>query len=179
VSALTYPADTEWRFTSKGPRGTEKVGTLELWYELMMDPISDDYSSSETEARELFSLWLDAIREGQRWHPDLGAPHVSIGWYVAGEDSATFEGAPFAEDLYARQHASEDFLTFYTWPENADTGERLNWLRLPVQDKLWAGHGDKGGFITDVTGWKPSALQSAVDLRVFEAAGLSLGSLAP
>lgn len=179
MSTLTYQPDTTWRFTSKGPRRVEKVGALELWYELMMDPISDDYTSDDIEAGELFDRWLGAIVDGQRWHPHLGAPYVSIGWYVHGEDSATFEGAPFTEDLYAREHPKEDFLTFYTWPENVDTGERLNWLRVPVRDKLWAGHSDKGGYITDVTGWKPHALQDAVDLRVFEAAGVSLGDLSP
>ena len=44
-------------------------------------------------------------------------------------------------------------------------GERLNWLLLPVEDKLWnAKQANKGGFIQEATGWKPSILQPFVYL---------------
>lgn len=51
----------------------------------------------------------------------------------------------------------EDFLTVYAWPESA-AGERVNFNRLPVRDKLWQGQADKGGFIQEATGWKPAPL---------------------
>jgi hypothetical protein len=176
VSALTYDAETVWRFTSR-QSGVEKVGTLRLWWEVESDPITDDFLPEETGPRELWDAWIRGVRERERYHHALGAPWVPIGWFVAGEDSATFEGAPFVEDMYPdlATRPREDFLTYFTPPEDANTGEQINWLRLPVAEKLWRpGQGDKGGFITEVSGWKPSPLQSAVDLRIFEAAGLQI-----
>ncbi|HLL36370.1 MAG TPA: hypothetical protein VK545_21370 [Streptomyces sp.] len=76
-----------------------------------------------------------------------------------------FEAAPFQKRL--EEQGFGDFLSMdagtYTWPEAADgSGERLNWLRLPVLDFGWAPRTKlptKGGFIQEVTGWKPSPLQ--------------------
>jgi hypothetical protein len=74
---------------------------------------------------------------------------------------------------------NEDFLTHYTHPVNADTGEHVNWMRLPVLDQGWnetARH--KGGFIQEATGWKPSALQPTMDVvRIAKAAGLYVPTL--
>ena len=54
----------------------------------------------------------------------------------------------------------DNFLTYYTWPISSLTGEPLNWLTLPVVDKLWNdGRADKGGFIQEATRWKPAVLQ--------------------
>ena len=51
------------------------------------------------------------------------------------------------------------------WPVDAETGDELDWLALPVVDKLWnSKRGDKGGFIQEATGWKPSILQPHVFL---------------
>ncbi|CUM35746.1 hypothetical protein BN2537_457 [Streptomyces venezuelae] len=59
-----------------------------------------------------------------------------------------------------------DFLTHYTHPAYAVTGQRVNWLRLPVVDPGWnATASNKGGFIPQATGWKPSPLQSTMDVR--------------
>ena len=59
----------------------------------------------------------------------------------------------------------ENFLSFYGWPAHSATGEQLNWLTLPVLDKRWnAKRADKGGFIQEATGWKPSILQPFVYL---------------
>jgi hypothetical protein len=55
-------------------------------------------------------------------------------------------------------------------------GEEINWLRLPVVDKLWrADRGDPGGFIQEETGFKPSPFQSALDLRVLVLRGADSG----
>jgi hypothetical protein len=55
---------------------------------------------------------------------------------------------------------------------NADTGERLNLLTLPVVDKLWDHtHADKGGFIQSATGWKPSVLHPFVYLPTLMGSG--------
>jgi hypothetical protein len=48
---------------------------------------------------------------------------------------------------------------------HSETGARLNWLTLPVVDKGWnEAQNDKGGFIQEATGWKPSALQRTVNM---------------
>ncbi|MFI8365303.1 hypothetical protein ACIGD1_34765 [Streptomyces sp. NPDC085612] len=66
------------------------------------------------------------------------------------------------------------FLTWYTHPLHAATGEPLNWLRLPVVDRGWnASVGDRGGFIQEATGWKPSPLQPTMNvIEIGRAAGL-------
>jgi hypothetical protein len=41
----------------------------------------------------------------------------------------------------------------------------MNWFMLPVVDKLWNSERfDKGGFIQEATGWKPSILQPCIYL---------------
>ena len=67
----------------------------------------------------------------------------------------------------------KDFLTYFTSPVSATSGEPLNWLRLPVVDKLWRpGRGDKGGFIQEATGWKPSPLQPLIHIDQLRAVPL-------
>ncbi|NDK32438.1 hypothetical protein FH975_11780 [Nesterenkonia sp. Hz 6-5] len=130
---------------SGGPN-QEKVA-LELSWELKGDPISDDYTSSEISAERLFAKWLRK--------PDIeNAQNLRIDWVVlpVGED------APFRGE-------DEDFLSFYTWPVHSETGERLNWTQVPVQDKGWSAEcQDKGGFIQEFPGWKPSPLQRNLHL---------------
>lgn len=167
MSLTTYPADTRWRFIS--PRGTEKIGTLSLYWELPNDWISDDDTPETAEARELLERWLRWLWDAKPFSEELGVPHVPINWSVDGQDSATYEKAPSIVP-YDR---AETFATIYTHPENEQTEEPINWLRVPVKDKLWRpGRGDKGGFIQEVTGFKPAALQPTFDLRVLSAAGV-------
>jgi hypothetical protein len=72
---------------------------------------------------------------------------------------------PFQSPHSGEEVEREDFLTFYDWPIDMVTGERLNWLTLPVVDKLWRDKRmDKGGFIQEATNWKPSILQPFVYL---------------
>lgn len=170
VNAMTYPAGTSWRYST--PAGNEKIGELELIWELLGDPISDDYLPDEISAGELLEQWLRWIWRKKAFHRDLGVPHVPIYWSVLGESAATLEGAPPTDLLDRDTH----FGTIYTHPTEEQGGEPLNWLRLPVRDKLWrSGHADKGGFIQEATGFKPSALQPALDLRVLGAAGVDWG----
>ncbi|MYT39010.1 hypothetical protein GTY66_23655 [Streptomyces sp. SID8356] len=64
----------------------------------------------------------------------------------------------------------------FTHPAHAETGELVNWLRLPVLDLGWGTErADKGGFIQEVTGWKPSPLQPFMDVQqAARAAGVYL-----
>jgi hypothetical protein len=87
-----------------------------------------------------------------------------------GDKVSTFEGMPFQYEHIPR-FKTENFLTFFTWPVNTATNEPLNWLTLPVKDKLWTPkNADKGGFIQQATGWKPAILQPYVYLPALESA---------
>lgn len=171
LNPLTYPSDTRWRFTALRS-GIEKVGQLGLSWEVNGDPISDDYVPNEITARELLERWLRWVWDRKPFDADLGVPHVPIYWFVHGADSGTFEAAPPIIPLNQR----ENFTTFYSRPTDEQTGEPINWLRLPVEDKLWrVDRSDKGGFIQEATGFKPSAFQPALDLPVLDAAGVDWG----
>ena len=146
--------------------GFEPEGTLEAYWEVSFDPISDDYTPQEADARELFHIWERQVREK---YPNGLIP---VYWFVdyKGSNVATFEAMPFQFEHFPG-FIAENFLTFFTWPINATTGEPLNWLSLPVKDKLWnAKQQNKGGFIQQATGWKPAILQPHVYLPTLESA---------
>jgi hypothetical protein len=130
------------------------IHPLELEWYLNWESITDDYRQSEITAQELMNMWLKKMGDEE---------DVKISWMV----SVVSESAPFTDE-------DEDFLTHYRWPMHAETGERLNWLTLPVQDKAWnETQADKGGFIQEVLGWKPSPLQRTLHLpTLLRAAGL-------
>jgi hypothetical protein len=134
-------------------------GPIVAYWEVYYDPISDDYTTREIDARTLLRRWAERVKDT---HPDDLVP---IYWSAWSEEAAKFEAMPF-QFLHGRDNDAEDFLTFYHWPENAKTGAPLNWLSLPVVDKFWNEErgGDKGGFIQEATGWKPSILQPFVYL---------------
>lgn len=158
MNPLTYESDIRWRYTALGS-GHEKVGALGLGWEVEGDPISDPYLPEDISALELLEHWLSWLWERKPFDEDLGVPHVPIRWFVRGIDSGTLEGAPPIMPLDRR----DNFLTFYSHPENEQTGEPVNWLRLPVQEKLWGtDRADKGGFLQEATGFKPSAFQPAL-----------------
>lgn len=140
--------DNIWDFASRinpGP-GDHKREPLVLGWFLNWDSISDDYVPSEISAHDLFASWLKKVSGG--------GDDLKISWWIP----SLGELAPFTDE-------DTDFLSFYRWPVHSETGQRLNWLTLPVQDKGWnVNQNDKGGFIQEATGWKPSALQRTVHL---------------
>ncbi|MFF2731812.1 hypothetical protein ACFVS9_28375 [Streptomyces sp. NPDC058008] len=164
---LPYEPGTQWRFTSRERRVTH-THELALRYDPTGVGEADDYLADEITADTLWRRWAKqyADADHQR-HPDqCRRGEVRIDWTVT-SPGGTFEAAPHTG-------ANEDFLTYYTHPTNPDTGERLNWLRLPVVDLGWhATANDRSGFIQQVTGWKPSPLQPTMDVRqIGAAAGL-------
>jgi hypothetical protein len=146
-----------WHFTSL-QSGVEFDLELELYWEINGDPITDDYEPQETSARELWDLWVE------RYGQDV----MSIMWFVQGPGK--FEFAPPSLQPQAElteTDAERGFLAYYTLPVQGDDDDPVQWARLRVVDKLWRpGQPDKGGFIQEVTGWKPSPLQSHADIRV-------------
>lgn len=138
-------------------RDFEWQGSLVAYWEVHLDPISDDYTPSEISAEELFNRWSDQVR-GQ-FEKDL----IPIYWSVLSPGQAKYERMPLQ---FEHHSARENFLTYYSWPVDSKSGEPLNWLTIPVVDKHWnKKRADKGGFIQETTGWKPSVLQPYVYLK--------------
>lgn len=134
--------------------GAETEAELRAVYEVYLDPMSDDFTPAEINAQDLFDRWVAKVRKK---HSNGLVP---ISWYV--EFDGGLEVMPFQFEHHA---LVENFLTHYAWPVDASSGHLLNWLMLPVMDKHWnAKSANKGGFIQEATGWKPSIFQPFVYL---------------
>lgn len=145
----------EWTYRSLESDFT-RTEALELSWEVNGDPISDAYVPSEISAHELFDMWV------RKYGSDNGGL-ASIYWTV----SPVMETAP----LQVEPFHDMNFSTYWTDPVDARTGEPINWMTLPVVDKRWnSQRGDKGGFIQEATGWKPSPLQPFVTVQSLAAA---------
>ncbi|MFF2411771.1 hypothetical protein [Streptomyces sp. NPDC058092] len=179
-TVLPYPPGTMWTFRAKGT-SHEKTAELALLPEANGSSITDEYTAADITAQELWTMWVDKYADYQHEQaPSEYQPgEIRIYWTVTTPQvTDVFELAPHSLDSRARRSGAyvppETFETLYTHPTHADTGEPLNWLRLPVLDRGWnSSTSDKGGFIQEVTGWKPSPLQPTMDVRqIGAAAGL-------
>jgi hypothetical protein len=133
-------------------------GALIAYWDVAGDWMSDDYTPDEADAETLFRRWSKRAME------EFPSGLVPINWYVSCDEQIKFEAMPF-QYREEGERPRDDFLTYYEWPVHPVTGERLNWFTLPVEDKLWNDRrADKGGFIQELTGWKPSILQPFVYL---------------
>lgn len=145
-------------------------GPLLAYWEVLLDPISDAYTPAGISAADLLDRWA---REARRECPGGLVP---IFWFLECASQIKFEPLPFQLHL-APGAAEKDFLSFYTWPVNAKTGEDLNWLTLPVVDKWWnSARCTTGGFIQEATGWKPAILQPFVYLPALLSSAVKAGS---
>ena len=155
-----------WTIRSRISRH-EWQGRLFAYWEVHYDPVSDPYTFADAGALDLLGIWADVVRKE---HPNGLVP---ILWLLTSRPVFKPEFLPFQYN-HTPDLSWEDFLTFYEWPLNARTGERLNWNTLPVASKLWnATRQDKGGFIQQATGWKPAIYQPFVYLpALLDAAGL-------
>ena len=173
-----YPPGTKWTFTTRGHDYTP-TKELVLYPEPDGSSMSDEFLPEEASATELWRMWVDryAVTYHQRYPDKYRLGEVPIYWTITQPSfTGTFEAAPHAPNVL-----SENFLTHYTHPVHAETGEKLNWARLPVMDKAWnATAADKGGFIQEATGWTPSALQPTMNfLQIGRAAGVYVPDLRP
>lgn len=179
-TVLPYPRGTQWTFTARGSNYTQTT-ELVLLPELNGSSISDDHLPDEMSAQDLWAMWADKYADYQHeqqpadYHPG----EVRIYWTVTTPTvQNVFELAPYSFDSRAIRtgayEPSENFATIYTHPVHAVTGEPLNWMRLRVLDRGWnSSVTNKGGFIQEATGWKPSPLQPTMDVRqIGAAAGL-------
>jgi hypothetical protein len=156
-----------WTFLNRKSK-QELEAEIKAHWEVSLDPISDDYTPDEISARDLLRQWVKKV---QAKHPNNLIP---IFWFVRfigkNGSGSGFEWMPTQYDHLGRTH-DENFLTFFTYPVSSLTGERLNWFMLPVVDKLWnSHHANKGGFVQQATGWKPSILQPYIYLPTLIAA---------
>lgn len=160
---------TLWSFT--GRRSGHTVETpLWLYWELDGDSISDDYDPRTMPAAILWDMWRMGAHD-PRAEDAFGPGALAIHWFVEGD--GVIEAAPYQEPENAPEF---DFLSDFTAPVNASTGERMRWERMTVVDKVWRrgplpqGTHLKGGFIQEVTGWKPYPLQPYVTIATLEQA---------
>jgi hypothetical protein len=166
-----YDPDTRWTYEFRGTQyregGKECTERLRLDYEIPYSRITDNYGPDERNADELLEEWLasvDVMQGEDMSRLDLGPGWLYIRWGVTSPDDNVAEHAPFQ----VVDPPPEDFLTHFTWPVNAETGEPINWLRVPVVDSFWrADRADNGGFLQEATGWKPAALQPVVHVSQF------------
>lgn len=167
---------TRYRFSSLG-NGYTHTTPLALSYEIRGTSMSDDYLPSEKNAVELLREWIEHCYPDEHAEQRYGPGMVSIYWGVMGiAEAGIGEVAPFQ----AHDQGAGDFLTSFTWPVDVDTGEKINWMTMPVSDRAWiSDEADKGGFIQQATGWKPAPLQSALHLPGLIAAVPHLTGILP
>lgn len=173
-SVQPYQIGTKWRFASR-TSGYEFTEELVLYPEVDGSACSDDYLPEEISAVDLWAYWIKkyASRYSQERPTEYRQGEVPILWTATTTRRAgIFESAPY--QLGWTDFPDEDFLTHFTTPVHAKTGEDINWLRLRVLDKAWnSKQADKGGFIQEATGWKPSPLQRVMNyIQIGRASGM-------
>ncbi|WP_068059183.1 hypothetical protein [Nocardia xishanensis] len=149
--------ENQWTVTPKISGEVQTKVPLVLEWEADYASVSDDYTTREISAYEMFQIWAKKV---ETRHGDT----IPIFWVLLGER------APFCEQ-YRNAHKAEygeyeDFTSYYRRPVNTETGEPVNWARIPVAVGTWA-PGEtksKSDFIVTATGWVPSPLQSSVSL---------------
>jgi hypothetical protein len=156
--------DTLWTVENRDGKYTRDT-TLWLEYEVAGSIMGDDYSLNDMSPDEMFREYVREFTDSKLdSENDLPSGYAHITWSVIGKDLGP-ELAPFQPDRWPSMPEYEDYLTFFKWPVNAATGERADFLTMPVRSMQWnRTQRDRGGFIEEATGWKPAALQPCVFL---------------
>lgn len=142
--------------------GIQNTGTLEVHWEANFSSMSDDYTPDEISAKKLFEKWVSKVRDK---HPD-GLVHISWFIHVKGDRISSLEFMPF--QYFPLENKPKNYLDRWSHPVDCETNEPIDFLSLPVPNKFWnLKRYDKGGFIQQATGWKPSMLQPLVYLPSF------------
>ncbi|MFJ6140547.1 hypothetical protein [Kitasatospora sp. NPDC092286] len=176
TTAHPYPAGTTWLF-SAARNNYPNAHELVLRWEAHGERLFRDNAPADIDALTLWRQWADCTAD--ELHTDDPVRYrpgdVHITWTIStptgngiAEYAPHYERSPFQKTL----PDPEDFLTHYTHPVHSVTGERANWLRLPVVDRRWnTGGQDSGhGFIQDAIGWKPGPLQPVMNVHQLAAA---------
>jgi hypothetical protein len=153
------------RYSFLDRSGHERRGELHLSYEVDNDPISEDFNARWDSPHDVFDAWRERYLKARERSPlPYMARCVPITWFISG--CATFESAhPGNYALYGEETHSW-WGDFYTRPYDIQGQSFIGDVKdIPVLHKQWtAKRQDKGGFITEATGWKPFPLQRWVDL---------------
>lgn len=165
---MSYNDTDRFTFRGRSHGYVNKNTPLSLSWSVYNDAISQNYTFEEASTTALWGSWITAIdwqRVADTYRLSPGV--LPISWLV---DPVT-ELLPTFTEL---DETEANFLTYYSWPTHDETDERVQWSRLPVNDKVWnADVWMRGGFIQEATGWKPSPLQRSVDIPVLaKASGL-------
>ncbi len=134
----------EWFFRSRTTHH-QKNTDLVLYGELNCSSAIDDCPYDDGE--DQLEFYVDYVRRNARDEWDADA--VFIYWCVQGEGVS--EAAPFMD------FGEENFLTHYTWPENAN-GELIDWFKLPVKNLRFPK-------FAQALVWTPAPLQPTCPLR--------------
>lgn len=155
----------QWNFNSRFDGSQYTQVPLRLgWYLDGAANLSDNNLPDDVDAMTLTRRWL-AGRDG--------VDTVPIRWHVESDRHAVMERAPFClpdED----DPLAENFLKHFSWPVHHETGQSLQWMRLPVADQSWRVDEElgKAGFIQEATGWKPGPLQQVLHVELLRQASL-------
>jgi len=142
--------DRAWRFRSRED-GLEHLATLWLYPELECSSCVDDADDQSGPGH--LAYYVNYVKRNYRQWWDADA--VPIYWFVRG-DPRVCEDAP--NDYRHHDLPGENFLTFFTPPVDAKTGEPLNWWRLPVRNTRFPE-------LARGLGWLPSPFQRFAPLR--------------
>lgn len=158
---MTTP-EQRWSLRNRDRVAEPRDTTLWLEYEVAGTYNMGADWSDET-ADELLREYLRTYSPSDR-EIQLPAGYVHITWSVQG-DQAGPELAPFQRSHYPDRPDRENFLTFFEWPRNVHTDERLDFNTLPVRRLQWnETHHDPGGFVSEATGWHPAPMQPCLHL---------------
>ncbi|MFE5586918.1 hypothetical protein [Kitasatospora sp. NPDC056531] len=176
-----YPAGTTWMFSALRNNYPE-VRELVLHWEPAAERQFTDHDPKKTPAVDLWREWATFMAD--RLHDERPGQFrpgdVHITWSIRtpeGDGIAEYAPHLFPDPTVESLAHDENFLTYYTHPVHSATGERVNWLRLPVSDRHWnTGGTDSGrGFVQDAIGWKPGPLQPVMNVhQLAAAAGIQL-----
>lgn len=143
-------ANGQWVFRSR-ESNWEKRANLFLYPEVECSAMVDEVHYLDGEGQ--FEEYVQYL---ERRYPEwLDADAVPIIWSVRSRESvdSIYETAPFQP--FAPGWG--DFLTHFTWPVDAKTGERLDWYRMPVIN-------DRFPEFAEALAWTPSPLQPTCPL---------------
>lgn len=140
---MSTDLERRWRFRSR-EGGRAIVTPLWLDAEPLCLPCIDDLGDESGVAQ--LAYYLDYLQREcpEAWEQD----RIEVYWSVLGEGIS--EQAPVAND-------DENFLSFFSQPYDARTGELINWWRLPVRSRFPK--------FAAALGWAPSPFQPFAPLR--------------
>lgn len=147
---VTHPDAGQWLIENR-QSGHQHRCDLFLYPELDCSAMVDDVYELDGEGQfEEYVQYLE--RRYPQWLADDAVPII---WSVhSGHGGGIFEAAPFAPP----SPPWGDFLTHFTWPADARTGEPLDWFQLPVLN-------DRFPDFARALAWTPSPLQANCPLR--------------